>query len=102
MTRVVLLTVQEAAERMAVSPRTVRARMREGRLAYVQERRGTAVRIPEQAVVEYLASFTRPATTLPTPPASSPGHGQPFNMTATRSPRRAPPSGSRVVRLWDP
>ncbi len=101
MTRVVLLTVQEAAERMAVSPRTVRARMREGRLAYVQERRGTAVRIPEHAVVEYLASFTRPATMLPASPAPSPAHGQPLNATATRSSRRVP-SGSRVVRLWDP
>ena len=41
MTRpIVLLTVQEAAERLAVSPRTVRARIREGRLAYVQERPG--------------------------------------------------------------
>ena len=101
MTRVVLLTVQEAAERMAVSPRTVRARMREGRLAYVQERRGTAVRIPEQAVVEYLASFTRPATTLPAPPPPHPSNREPVNVTAARSPRRAP-SGTRVVRLWDP
>jgi excisionase family DNA binding protein len=101
MTRVVLLTVQEAAERMAVSPRTVRARMREGRLAYVQERRGTAVRIPEQAVVEYLASFTRPATTLPAPSPPTPSNREPIIATATRSPRRAP-SGSRVVRLWDP
>jgi len=101
MTRVVLLTVREAAERMAVSPRTVRARMREGRLAYVQERRGTAVRIPEQAVVEYLASFTRPATTLPASPPPRPSSREPVNTPATRSPRRVP-SGSRVVRLWDP
>ena len=101
MTRVVLLTVQEAAERMAVSPRTVRARMREGRLTYVQERRGTAVRIPEQAVVEYLASFTRPATMLPAPPVPIPDNARPFVQAATPSARRVP-SGSRVVRLWDP
>lgn len=101
MTRVVLLTVQEAAERMAVSPRTVRARMREGRLAYVQERRGTAVRIPENAVVEYLASFTRPATMLPAPPVPSRGNAQPFVATAPRSSSRVA-RGSRVVRLWDP
>ena len=101
MTRVVLLTVQEAAERMAVSPRTVRARMREGRLAYVQERRGTAVRIPEQAVVEYLASFTRPATALPSPPALNPRDARSTTVTAVRSPRRAG-RGARVARLWDP
>jgi excisionase family DNA binding protein len=70
MTRaVVLLTVQEAAERLAVSPRTVRARIRAGRLAYVQERPGTAVRIPEDALAAYLASFTRHATALPKPPS---------------------------------
>lgn len=101
MTRVVLLTVQEAAERMAVSPRTVRSRMREGRLAYVQERRGKAVRIPEHAVVEYLASFTRPATTLPAPLVPSPDNARLSVPAAARSARRAPP-GSRVVRLWDP
>lgn len=101
MTRVVLLTVQEAAARMAVSPRTVRARMREGRLAYVQERRGTAVRIPEQAVMEYLASFTRPATTLPAPPARRPDDARPFVPVPTPSAGRIP-SGSRVARLWDP
>jgi len=101
MTRVVLLTVQEAAERMAVSPRTVRARMREGLLAYVQERRGTAVRIPEHAVVEYLASFTRPATTLPAPPAPIVRGGSSTTMAPVRSPRRAA-RRTRVVRLWDP
>ena len=101
MTRVVLLTVREAAERMAVSPRTVRARMREGRLAYVQERRGTAVRIPEHAVIEYLTSFTRPATALPTPPPPIVPGRPSTTMTAVRSPRGAPP-GTRVVRLWDP
>ena len=89
---VVLLTVQEAADRLAVSARTVRARIREGRIAYVQERPGTALRIPEDAVVEYLASFRRPATALPEP--SSP---------RMQSPRagRVPVPGRRVRRLWD-
>jgi excisionase family DNA binding protein len=100
MTRVVLLTVQEAAERLAVSPRTVRARMREGRLAFVQERRGTAVRIPERAVVEYLASFTQPATNLPAPPAPNIEREQ--RALATSGSRRPASSGARVARLWDP
>jgi excisionase family DNA binding protein len=89
---VVLLTVDEAAERLAVSPRTVRARIRAGRLAYVQERPGTAVRIPEDALAAYLASFTRPASALPEPPSQPP----------PRRARRAQPSpGGRVTRLWD-
>lgn len=100
MTGVVLLTVREAAERMAVSPRTVRARTREGRLAYVQERRGTAVRIPEHAVVEYLASFTRPATALPAPPVVNRHDDRPSVLASTPSRVRAA-AGSRVVRLWD-
>ena len=100
MTRLVLLTVQEAAERMAVSPRTVRARMREGRLAYVQERRGTAVRIPEHAVVEYLASFTRPATALPARPVLSRHNERSSVVTPVPSPPRGA-AGTRVVRLWD-
>ena len=99
MTRVVLLTVQEAAERLAVSPRTVRARMREGRLAFVQERRGTAVRIPERAVVEYLASFTQPAINLPAPPAPTAGLARP---TAGRSGSERVSSAARVARLWEP
>lgn len=86
-----LLTVKEAADRLAVSPRTVRARIRSGRLAYVQERPGTALRIPEDAVLEYLASIRRPATVLPDPPAQ--------RAPLPRASRAA--SGRRVRRLWD-
>ena len=97
MTRpIVLLTVQETAQRLAVSPRTVRARIRDGRLAYVQERPGTAVRIPEDALTEYLASFMRPATALPESPPRPPSR-----PGRRPTPRRPPPAGRRVTRLWD-
>lgn len=92
---VVLLTIREAAERLAVSPRTVRARMRAGRLAYVQERPGAAVRIPERTVEAYLASFTHPATAL-----------APSSITPPPAPRRArqlvaEPTKGRIRRLWE-
>lgn len=56
-----LLTVNEAAQRLAVTPSAVRRRVLERRIAFVKI--GRCVRIPESSVVQIIdAGYSEPVT----------------------------------------
>ena len=57
-----MLTRKEAAARLGVSLETLDQLRRQGHLAYVQHRKGGRVWISEDAISEYIARITHPAT----------------------------------------
>jgi excisionase family DNA binding protein len=58
-----LLTVAETAERLAVSPDTVRRWIKDGTLGVFQV--GRVVRVPESSVVDLIEGRTTPARNAP-------------------------------------
>lgn len=57
-----MLTRKEAAVRLGVSLETLDQLRRQGHLTYVQHRKGGKVWISEDAIAEYIARITHPAT----------------------------------------
>lgn len=57
-----MLTRKEAAARLGISLETLDQLRRQGYLAYVQRRKGGKVWISEEAIAEYIARITHPAT----------------------------------------
>lgn len=62
----VLLTRQEAAQRMGISTITLDRERQAGQLAYIQRKPGGKVWIPEYAISEYLARATHPVQPMQT------------------------------------
>lgn len=92
-----LLTVQQAAEYLGVSPVTVRRRITSGTLAVVRD--GGIIRVSERALVDYVAAHTRPAAAIRTAPRAAP---RPRRRSAPRgAPSNLGGEPGRLRRLWE-
>jgi predicted site-specific integrase-resolvase len=61
----VLLTREQAAQRLGISTDTLDRERREGRLAYIQRKMYGKVWIPEEAIADYLARAMHPVQPEP-------------------------------------
>jgi excisionase family DNA binding protein len=105
-----LLTVGAAAAYLGVSQKTVRRRVSERRIAFVQESRGAAVRIPREALDAYIEANLHPAK-MPSPAPATEGvkrrehravpPAHPRGGTKTASGTRAASRRRRVRRLYE-